>query len=145
MHASYIKNTLRDWSNLKLKYILILRSCKLSCTLLRYCLDVQQLAQTLNLDSYSGTCIERVTDTGVILCGCTTQCNLWRKTWEGCLSALPRKWVLLLAVCHGLKIFPQAFNQRGSTEEMPENAHFCIQKAATYSHFIRSTPFSTKV
>jgi hypothetical protein len=31
--------------------------------------------------------------------------------------------------------------QRGLTEEMPENAQFCIQKAATYSHFIRSTPF----
>ena len=31
--------------------------------------------------------------------------------------------------------------QRGLTEEMPENVHFCIQKAATHSHFIRSTPF----
>jgi len=31
--------------------------------------------------------------------------------------------------------------QRGSTEEMPENVPFCIQKAATHSHFIRSTPF----
>jgi len=29
----------------------------------------------------------------------------------------------------------------GSTEEMPENVHFCIQKAATHSHFIQSTPF----
>jgi len=25
-------------------------------------------------------------------------------------------------------------------EVMPENAHFCIQKAATHSHFIRLTP-----
>ena len=32
-------------------------------------------------------------------------------------------------------------SQRGSTEEMPENAHFCIQKAATHSHFIQTTPF----
>jgi len=31
--------------------------------------------------------------------------------------------------------------RRGLTEEMPENAHFFIQKAATHSHFIRSTPF----
>jgi len=31
--------------------------------------------------------------------------------------------------------------QRGLTEEMPENVHFCIQKAATHSHFIRSTSF----
>jgi hypothetical protein len=31
--------------------------------------------------------------------------------------------------------------QRGLTEEMPENVHFCIQKAATHSHFIPSTPF----
>jgi hypothetical protein len=31
--------------------------------------------------------------------------------------------------------------QRGSTEEMPEDVNFCIQKAATHSHFIRSTPF----
>jgi len=33
------------------------------------------------------------------------------------------------------------FWQRGLTEEMPEIVHFCIQKAATHSHFIRSTPF----
>jgi len=32
-------------------------------------------------------------------------------------------------------------SQRGSTEEMPENVHFCIEKAATHSHFIQSTPF----
>ena len=32
-------------------------------------------------------------------------------------------------------------SQRGSTEEMPENVHFCIQKAAMHSHFIRSTLF----
>jgi hypothetical protein len=31
--------------------------------------------------------------------------------------------------------------QRGLTKEMPENVHFCIQKAATHSHFIWSTPF----
>ena len=30
-------------------------------------------------------------------------------------------------------------SQRGLTEEMPENAHFCIQKAATHSRSIRST------
>jgi hypothetical protein len=33
------------------------------------------------------------------------------------------------------------FSQRGLTDEVPENVHFCIQKAATHSRFIRSTPF----
>jgi len=32
-------------------------------------------------------------------------------------------------------------SQRGLTEEMPENVHVCIQKAATHSHVIQSTPF----
>jgi hypothetical protein len=31
--------------------------------------------------------------------------------------------------------------QRGLTEEIPEIVNFCIQKAATHSHFIQSTPF----
>jgi ribosome-associated toxin RatA of RatAB toxin-antitoxin module len=28
---------------------------------------------------------------------------------------------------------------------MPEIAHCCIQKAATHSHFIRSTPFEYQI
>jgi len=31
--------------------------------------------------------------------------------------------------------------QKGSTEEMPGNVHFCIQKAATHSHLIQLTLF----
>ena len=39
------------------------------------------------------------------------------------------------------KITVRCIFSEGSTEEMPENVHFCIQKAATHSHFIQLTPF----
>jgi len=40
----------------------------------------------------------------------------------------------------------EELDQWGSTEEMPENVHFCILMAATHSHFIRDPHYvSTKV
>ena len=54
-------------------------------------------------------------------------------------SFIPKRAELLTLIIRQSKS-PQVC-QRGLTEEMPENVHFCIQKAATHSHFIRSTPF----
>ena len=52
-----------------------------------------------------------------------------------------RVWLLWHFSHHSNFFFILLFYQRGLTEEMPENVHFCIQKKATHSHFIRSTPF----
>jgi ferredoxin len=72
---------------------------------------------------------------------------VWQESLHGCVVFVwESAWLcgVCMRVCT-LMLDLHGNSQRRLTEKMPENAHYCIQKAATHSHLIWLTSFEYQI